>query len=156
GSQRQSPGRVERAPGGEAPDQGTAGVVNVDEPAPRAGDCLGPAGALLGVGDEEQVVDVLNVEGGKAARQVRVLEGTGAHDRPEFLVEHIDRAVTEIGGIEEAVAGVGREGESRVVGPGGGIIDRQEGTGRINDGSPAGDGAVLGGEQETAGCGNAV
>src|SRR5262245_42547669 len=75
GSQRESPGRIERAPGGEAPEQGAAGVVNVDEPLPPSVDTLGPVGALAGVGDEKQVVDVLNVEGGKAARQVRVPEG---------------------------------------------------------------------------------
>src|SRR5262249_51441055 len=129
-------------------------------PAARVGNVgeAAPVHVLVpGVGDEQLALDGLDVEGHEAVRQVGILEGTGAHDRPEVLVEDVDRAAAEIGGVEAALAGrSGGEGEPRVVGPGRGVIDGQQGAGRIDDGRPAGDGAVLAGEQEAAGGGSAV
>ncbi len=155
--QGEPPRRIERALGSKAPYQIAGGVVDVDEAVPRAGDFIRPALVLHRVGDEEQVIDVLDVEGGKPGREVRVLEGTGTRDWLEVLVEHVDPALAEIGGVKEALAGgVGGEGESFVDRPGGRVINGQQSVERIDDSAPAGDGAVFGGEQEAAGCGNAV
>src|SRR5262249_24843628 len=67
-SQDEPPGRVERALGSEAPEQVAANVVYVDETLPLAGNLLVPVFSLMGVGDNKPVVDVLDVEWGKAVR----------------------------------------------------------------------------------------
>src|SRR5262249_52304160 len=90
-------------------------------------------------------------------RKVRVPERTGPHDRPEVLVEHVDLAPAEIRGIQESVSGgVRGEGETLVDRPGRRVIHGEEGTTRIDDRGPARDGAILGGEEEAGGCGDAV
>src|SRR2546422_465756 len=72
--QGQPPRRVERAMRSESPQEAAARVVHVDETKPSAHDFIAPVLVLLGVGNEEQVVNVLDVEWGKTVRQVRVLE----------------------------------------------------------------------------------
>src|SRR5262249_11335773 len=115
----ESPRRVERAPGSEAPQEVAVRVVDVEEPVPGTGDVIVPTLVLLGIGDDELVVDGLDVEWSKTLREVRVLEGAGTRDRLEVLVEHIDRATAEIGGVEEAAAGgIRGEGETFVHRPG--------------------------------------
>ena len=78
-----------------------------------------PGLVLPGVGDEEPVIDILDVERSKPVRKVCVLEGTGARDRLEVLVKYIDRATAEIRGIQEAAAGgIRGQGESFIDSPG--------------------------------------
>src|SRR5262249_7475807 len=130
--------------------------VNVDEAVPRAGDVVVPVLVLLGVGDEEQVVDVLDVERGVAGREARILEGTGPHDRPEILVEDVDRAAAEIGGLEEAAAGGGGGGGGGGAGWGGGggkVNNRGGGGGWGKGGRPGGGGGRPGGQKGGGGVG---
>src|SRR5262249_14597974 len=115
-SQGEPPRRVQCTAGGQAPHQAAGGVVNIGEAVPCPRDILAPVLVLLGVGDEEEIVDVLDVEWRKAVRQARVLEGTRMHYRPEIFVENVDAAAAEVGSVEEAVAArIRGEGKSRAV-----------------------------------------
>src|SRR5207253_3230556 len=110
---------------------------------------------LLGVGYVKLAADVADAEGGKPGRQVGVGEGAETArtqgDHVEVRVEDIDRALAEIGGVEEIARAVVAEGQPlvdrtiREVG----VIHSQDGV-RPQAGVPGGEGAVLGGEDEAS------
>jgi hypothetical protein len=59
---RHAPGRVEGSAAGEAPQQIAIGVENIDKAVARTRDVIVFWSVLLGVGDEQIAVDVLNAE----------------------------------------------------------------------------------------------
>src|SRR5205823_5051528 len=75
----------------------------------------------------------------------------------EILIEDVDRAAAEIGGVKKSVAGgIRSEREALVDRPRPRMVDGQKGSARIHDSGPTKDVPILRGEQETAGRGNAV
>jgi hypothetical protein len=111
----QPPRRVEHALRCQSPDEIARGVENIDETVPGARNVMAPVAVLLSVGNVEEVADVLYVKWSKAWREARILEGALADDRPEILVEDVDRPAAEISSIEEVVAArIGGQGESCV------------------------------------------
>src|SRR5205823_1380112 len=69
--QGEPPRRIERALGSETLQQVAARVENIDETVALASDVILVGLVLLGIGDEEQIVDVLDVERGKPFREFR-------------------------------------------------------------------------------------
>src|SRR5262249_47739288 len=105
---------------------------------------------LFGVADVELAVDVGDVERGEPGRQGRVGEVAGQGGRLEGLVEDVDGAAVEVGGVEEVAGAVvgKRQPLEDGAGDGGADLGLRTGCGRRHGGVPAGDVAVLGGEDE--------
>ncbi len=69
-------GRIQRSAAGETPQQISIGIEDVDKAVARTSYVVMLCRVLLGVGDEEIAIDVLNAEGRKTGRDVRVSEVT--------------------------------------------------------------------------------
>src|SRR5262249_13419976 len=95
---RQAPGRIEHAALGEAPQQVSVRVEDIDEAVAQAAHIVLLGGVLLGVGHPDLAIDVLDAERRKAARDARVVEVAVRDHRRELAVEHIDAAGAEVGG----------------------------------------------------------
>src|SRR2546428_3304361 len=100
--ERHSPGRVEdgqpaarRRARGEAPEETTLGVENVDEAVAVAFDVVLAIRVLHGEGHVEAAVDVVDAEGREARGGLRVREGARERGRTEVLVEDVHRAGVE-------------------------------------------------------------
>src|SRR6266851_1042683 len=124
-----------------------------DKAQTRAGDVIMPGGVLLRVSDEEGAADVLNVEGGKAARKSLVFEGIYAREHAlEVGVIDFDFGGAEIRDVEKFLAvdfADGRAFVDRTVGTASvGIVDFQNSISGVDAGVPAGDGAILGDKDE--------
>src|SRR5262249_2716616 len=116
--QGDAPGRVEHPARGHALEQAAAGVEDVDEALAHAGDGAAVAGGvLLGVGDVEPAVQVLDVEGGVSAGEVGVGKGAGEAGQVELAVDHVDLAVVEVGGVKEVPGADVTGGQPGVDGP---------------------------------------
>ena len=74
GRPHDSPGRIQLAAGGEAPEQMTIRVEDVDKAVARAGDVVMFLRVLLGIGHEQVAIDVLYAEWRVAGRDRRILE----------------------------------------------------------------------------------
>src|SRR5215813_184334 len=125
---------------------------------------------LLGIGDIEFALQILNVKGGKPGRDIRVRKGTGGEaDRSKALVEHVDGASMEISSVEKVTRGSAADGQPFVDRAGAGVIHGEDGSGgkggrrgsttrtrRRDTRVPAGDRAVFGSKNEEAWTGAAA
>src|SRR5215213_3364816 len=147
---RQPPRGVQLATADQAAQQVTAGAVDVDEAAARAGDLVLAVGVLLGVGDIQPPTELLDVEGRIAAWELVVAEPARQVDPAEALVEDVDASVVEVGGVQEAAGRGGGKRQALVDGMTYTSADlrlgrrRRRGHARV----PAGDQPGLGAEQE--------
>src|SRR5207245_5520785 len=149
--ERQSPGRVEGAPGGDTRHEVSAGVEHVDETEPGPADLVHLGSVLPRVRDEDRAVDVLDAEGRVAARNLLVDERARRAHQIEAAVEDVDAGVVEVGGIELVAGGRGGDREPLVDRTHAGAVDAGErlSRGRRRNGVvPATDDAALGGEDE--------
>ena len=107
----QPPGRVEFVARSDAPNEVALGIEDSDEAVALARYIIALGGVLFGIGDIELTVQILDVEGRKPVGDVRVREGTGEAGRSKVLVEHIDGASMEIGGVEKVARGSAADGQ---------------------------------------------
>src|SRR4051794_25852704 len=109
------------------------------------------AGLSLRVRNEDRAVEVLDAEWGIALGELRISEGPGPHLIGERVVEDVDLAVVEVGGIEvllRAGSNVsGADREALVDGAIPGMVVPDLGR-RTKCGPPAADDAGLATEQE--------
>ena len=71
---------------------------------------------LLGVGDEQIAIDTLDVERREASRDIRIDKAAIGGRRLVVVVKNIDRAGSEIGGVDKVAIDVDTEGEAFVNG----------------------------------------
>src|SRR5246127_744965 len=146
--------------GGVQVQQGAVRPEDVDEAVARPGVVVLLGRVLLGEGDVQVAADVVDAERGEAGRDGG---GGGAGGPAEAAIEDLDGAEPEVGGVQELAGRGADQGESLVfravvAGPvgDGGPVHGDDRAGGIDGGVPAGDRAVLGGEQEPGGGGDAV
>ncbi len=157
-SQRQAPGRVERAPRGKPLEEATLEVEDTNKSVPWALDVVVSLGVLQGKGDIQLAIDVPNAEGSEPrVCGVRGNRGVGERiHKAEFPVVHFHHTVAKVGGINKVPRAIIADGKTLVDGAQGktidaarrGVIHGQEGMSEINRRSPAADRAILGREQE--------
>jgi len=158
-----TPGRIERASGGESLHQCAVGGENIDETIAGPVDRVVLGGVLHGVGDIEEIANQLDVERCEAVGDAQIVETAADRRGVKTTVKNINGAAVEVGGVEQVpTLGVGAQGKALINGATGGVIHSEDGVlartiwtvklpGRIDTGAPAGDGAILGGEQEQSG-----
>jgi hypothetical protein len=71
---------------------------------------------LLGVGDEQIAIDILDVERREASRDTRIDKASIGGRRLVVVVKNIDRAASEIGGVDKVAVDVDTKGEVFVCG----------------------------------------
>ena len=71
---------------------------------------------LLGVGDEQVAIEAFDAERREARRDIRIDEAPFSGRRLVVVVENIDRAGPEIGGVDEVTIDIDPEGEAFVNG----------------------------------------
>src|SRR5882724_9291703 len=157
-SQRQAPGRVERAARGKPLEEGTVEVEDIDKAVPWALDVVVSLSVLHGERDIQLAIDVPNAEGSETGvRRVRGNRGIGERiHEGEFPVVDFHHTVAKVGGINEVPRAVIADRKTLVDGAQGktidssrrGVVHGQQGMSHINLRSPAADRAVLGREQE--------
>src|SRR5262249_28873395 len=106
-----APGRVQRAAAGEAAQQVSVGVEDVDEAVPRARDVVVLSAVLFGVTHEQVTVDVRDAKRGVAWRQVGIEEAAVRGCRGKETVasrgaEDIDRPRVKVGRKQEGAVRV--------------------------------------------------
>ena len=166
----QPPGRNELPVRGHALDEVAVGIEDINETMALACDVILFISVLLRISDIELAFQVLNIEGRKSGGDVRVREGTSETGWGKGLVEHVNRASMEIGGVEKVAGGIAADGQSLVDRAGGRVIHgenssrgkerptrektqtRRRGDTRI----PARDRAIFSGKNEEAGAGAAA
>src|SRR5215471_1978582 len=152
---RDAPWRIQPPTAGEAPQQMTVGVENVDKAIARARHIVVFFLVLLCIGDKEITVDVLDAERGEPNWNVRIREVAAdllRRRRPEagsaIGGEHIDRRGPEVRRKEKGAVNAGAENQTfvnrarRVIDGEDGLIKRSE------TASPSGNRPVLGVEDE--------
>src|SRR5439155_9405750 len=102
---------VELAARSDAPNEVAAGIEDVDEAVALARYVITLVSVLLRIRHIELVTQVLDIEGSKIVGDVRVREGTGEAGGFKVLVEHVDAAGMEIGGVEKAAGGGSAQGQ---------------------------------------------
>ena len=150
-----APWRIQPPTAGEAPQQMTVGVENVDKAIARARHIVVFFPVLLCIGDKEITVDVLDAERGEPNWNVRIREVAVdllRRRRPEagsaIGGEHIDRRGPEVRRKEKGAVNAGAENQTfvnrarRVIDGEDGLIKRSE------TASPSGNRPVLGVEDE--------
>src|SRR5579862_2203074 len=114
---------------------------------------------LFCVSDDERAADGLNVERYETGRKGTVLESALPVDGAKTLVEHVNCAGAEIGGVQEGALRIRGNCQARVNGANARRlrpVDGGESIGHINAGAPARNGPLFGGEQENAGARKSV
>src|SRR5689334_19197739 len=109
----QPPGRVQRGAAGGAADEGSVGVIGVDEAEARSG-LLVLAGTLERVSDIQGSVDVLNVKGCVAGGQTGIGEVAGQAWVAGRSFHHVDGAGPEVRQVEIPQSAVSSVGEALV------------------------------------------
>src|SRR5207247_3238237 len=98
-----------------------------------------------GVGDIELAAQILDVERREVRRQLRVNEGVHQGDRRVVLIEDINGAGVEVGGIEATACAAVGDGHALVNRVRRGVVAADYG---VPGALPSGDGAVFGGDDE--------
>src|SRR5439155_4583189 len=112
----QPPGRIELTASDDATEEVTRRCEHVDEAKALAGDVVLRVSVLLGVGDEERAIDVLDPEWPEARGDPRVDEGAGWRYQVEVAVEHVHPGVVEVRRVEEVAGSRRGDGEALVDG----------------------------------------
>jgi hypothetical protein len=128
--QRHAPRRIERSARGKAPQQMSVGVEDIDEAKMRARDIVMLGRILLGIGDKEVAVDIVDAVRRIARGQVGIGElavdiggvarvGYGAVEQhgSKGAVIDVDRAGPEVGGEEIAAMYIDAEDQTLVDAP---------------------------------------
>ena len=151
-SPRETPGGVQLAARRDAGHERAVGTERADVAQPRAGDLVLGVGVLLGVGDVDHAVEVLDTERREPLRDPRIVERSRESRRVEVLVEDVDSRVVEVGGVQVVGAARAPDGQA--------LVDRTgrrrplDGVGvshRRDVGVPAENCALLGREDEPRG-----
>src|SRR6266700_1721213 len=90
------------------------GGEHIDESVARSRDVVLLVLILLGIGDEEEALEGLNVEGREARRDTRIEEGPRYRRWTEVAVEDVDRASVEVSRVEEVARPDARDGQPLV------------------------------------------
>jgi hypothetical protein len=150
------------SPRGEAADEVAAGVVLIDEAIAKAGNIIVLGGILLGVGDKQRAVEVLDPKGRKVARD-RIGPCDRIDDRVraevhemEAGVEDVDGVIVEIAREDKGALRSRAQREQLVDGSVAGLVGCDHGVGRAQAGVPAGDGAILGRKEQGGRCAAAL
>src|SRR5215469_16996246 len=130
------------------------GIEDIDEPMAQTWHVTVLLCILFGIRNIELAIDIFNTKGRIPLGEVRIDEGTREPGGSKLLIEHIDGASVEIGGIKEDPRQIGAKGKSFVDRPGACIIHCQNCMRHVNAQAPAGDGAILAIKQKKARAGD--
>src|SRR5215471_21116871 len=89
----------------------TIGIEDVHKPQTRSGHVIVLGCILLGIGDIQSPLNVLDTEGGKTGRKPWVAEASCERHVREARVKDIHSALAKVGSIEETGLAIGRQGK---------------------------------------------